>query len=487
MFFRATSFSVSSRAIQFSALHNAQILKYQEQISSGQKFQRPSEDPVAFRQITNLSSRLTELQADATSLESAKTLLNSSVVQLQEFGNIANRARSLAQQGVQALSDDERATYAVEVDGLLSRVQSLAETDFAGVFLYSGTRSSSKPFEIRNPTSPGGPLSVTYLGSKANSSASVGEAIFVDTIYDGEKVFGGGVDRGETLILGSASEVKAGTGTDTLVGRAELRIYHETTTYAGSSGIAPGSRSALEDNIIGQSGTNTITIVDTSGDGSSGTVSLNGGTPQPFSSSDTNLKVPGTAGEYAFVDTSSITPGFNGSVNIEATGSLSVDGGQSRTPIDFSDNQVVTDSNTGRFVTLDTREITKPATNSLEFPGTSNVFQTLYALAQDLRNTRDLSSGETSAAIGRRLTELEAISENAFSYLGEQSTSLQTLESLDGRIQDLQVSVETQLSEIATTDIPEAVVRLENSQALLQYTYAVTAQISSLGLLQFLR
>jgi flagellin-like hook-associated protein FlgL len=115
------------------------------------------------------------------------------------------------------------------------------------------------------------------------------------------------------------------------------------------------------------------------------------------------------------------------------------------------------------------------------------VFQVLYGLAQDLRNERGLNGPESSAAIGRRLDELAFVSDQAFGILGEQSTSLQTLESLEFRIEDLQVSVETQLSDIQSTDIPEAVVRLENSQALLQYTYAVTAQISNLGLLEFLR
>jgi flagellar hook-associated protein 3 len=485
MFFRSTSFAISSRAIQFSALHNSAILKYQEQISSGQKFQRPSEDPIAFRQITNLTSRLSELNADSVSLNGAKALLNTSFVQLEELGNVTTRAVSIAQQGVQALSDDERQTFALEIDGLLSRVQSLAQTEFAGVYLYGGTRSNEVPFEFADPAVEGGPLSVTYRGTEDNGRAFVGEAVSVDTIYDGTSVFGGG-ERGESLILGNL-QVKNGSGTDTLIGRAELKIFHDETIYAPGSGIQPGSRSALEDTVIGQSGTNVITIVDTSGDGSSGTIALNNGEPQPFSNSDTNLKVVSSTGEYVFVDTSSITPGFNGSIDIEATGSLSVDGGKSRTPIDFSENQVVSDSETGRFVTLDTRDITEAGSASLEFPGTSDVFQVLYGLAQDLRNERGLNGPESSAAIGRRLDELAFVSDQAFGILGEQSTSLQTLESLEFRIEDLQVSVETQLSDIQSTDIPEAVVRLENSQALLQYTYAVTAQISNLGLLEFLR
>ena len=485
MHYRVTSFAIGSRAIQFSAKHNAAVLKYQEQISSGLRIQKASDDPIAFRQVTSLTSRLTELSADRQSLNNAKSILNTSVSQVQEFANIFSRAKVLSQQGVQAFDDSEREALALEVDGLLTQLKGISQSTFDGAYIYGGTRSDQVPFEFDQPNAPGQTLSVTYNGAKQNSRAYVGEAVSVDTYYAGEELFSLN-QRSETIVYGSTG-VQSGSGTDTLTGKAELQITHDTTTYLGTSGLAAGTDSADFDTILGTAGVHTVTINDTSGDGSSGTISINGGPEVTYSNTDTNLNVVGPKGESIFVDTTAIAGGFSGTVDVTASGSLSVDGGATKTPIDFTGDQKVTDSFTGKFTIVNATTVNSVGKNDLEFPGTSNAFQLLYDLATDLRNERELNPGELASSLDRRLGELDAMGEHAFGVLGEQSTSLATLERLTYRIEDLELSVESQLSDIQSTNIPEAVLRLENSQALLQYTYAVTAQISSLGLLDFLR
>lgn len=485
MNYRVTSFAIGSRAIQFQAQHNAAILKYSEQISSGVKIQKPSDDPIAFRQVTSLTSRLTELDADKQSLSSARSILNTSVVQIQEFGSIVTRAKAIAQQGIQALDDGERVALALEADGLLNQLQDITQSKFDGAFIFGGTKSDQNPFEFGVPVSAGRSLSVTYNGANENSKAYVGEAVSVDTYYAGSEIFSLN-SRSDTIVFGDTG-IKSGPGTDTLLSKTELQITHDTTEYLGASGLQPGTDSEALDSIIGDVGTHSVTIVDTSGNGSAGTISLNGGPEIAFTNSDSNLLVTGGSGETIYVDTSEIAAGFNGTVDVRATGSLSVDGGASKTAIDFSTDQSVSDAATGRFAVLDTTDVKSTGTNQLEFPGTSNAFQLLYEIASDLRNERGLSSAELSGSLDRRVGELSAMSDHAFSILGEQSTSLSTLERLSFRLEDLEISVTTQLSDVQSTDISESVLRLQNSQNLLQYTYAVTARISSLGLLDFLR
>ena len=106
--FRTTSFSIGSRAIQYSQLHNSTLLRYQEQISSGLRLQRSSDDPISFRQVTALTSRMSELAADQRSISTTTSILNTSTVNVQEYADLINRAKSLALQGVQALDGSER-------------------------------------------------------------------------------------------------------------------------------------------------------------------------------------------------------------------------------------------------------------------------------------------------------------------------------------------------------------------------------------------
>ncbi len=288
MHYRVTAASFSQRAIHFSALHTSNIHKYQEQITSGLKFQRPSEEPIAFRQVTSLKTRFAELEADRSAIDRATSVLNASVSQIQEFSNVIKQAKILTQQGIQALDDDERNALALEVDGLLKQLKGIGLAQFNDKYLYGGTRSENPPFEFAEPDRENGTLNVVYQGSNQRSRASVGDSIAVDTYYNGLAIFGNR-GRDSTVLVGKTG-AKPGTGTDTLVGRAGLRVTHESTTYLGASGIQPGTDSASGDTIIGQSGTHRLTIVDTSGDGSSGTISLNGGEPVAFSGSDDNLE-----------------------------------------------------------------------------------------------------------------------------------------------------------------------------------------------------
>ncbi|QDT10248.1 flagellar hook-associated protein FlgL [Planctomycetes bacterium K23_9] len=482
---RVSSFSYTQRAIHFSATHNANLLKFQEQISSGLRFQRPSEEPIAFRQVTSLKTRYTELSADRTSIDHTESLLNASVSQIQDFSDVITHAKNLTQQGIQSLDDDERTALALEVDGLLNSLKSIGLAQFNDRYLYGGTQSKDPPFVFTDPSNVNDGLGVTYNGSKQRSRASVGDSIAIDTYYSGLDVFGSR-GRGETVMIGQTG-AQPGAGTDTLRGRAKLQVTHDTTTFAGASGIQAGASSASSDTIIGAAGKHTLTIVDTAGDGSAGTISLNGRDPVAFTNADTNLEIKGSNGETIFVDASNIAAGFSGTVDIESTGRLSVDGGVTEIPIDFSSSQVVQDSVSGNAVTIDSTNIALAGDEQLEFTGTSDAFQVLFDLSADLRNSRGLDGKQVADSLSRRLGDLETIGKNAFSMMGEQATSLRTIETLGNRVDDLMLSVETQISEVQATDIPDSVLRMENSQNLLQYTYAVTGRLTSLNLLDFLR
>ncbi len=485
MNFRTTSFSMSQQAIDYAAKYNANISKYQKQISSGLRIHRPSDDPIAFRQISSLSARLTELSTEGGSILVATAKLNAGVSQLTEANGLLVRGKLIAQQGVQSLSDSERAALAIEVDGLLSSLKNITGTKTAGAFMFGGAKTDVHPFEFGDPLVEGGTLTVDYRGSEFNSRSFISEAVSIDTLFAGDDIFGNS-QRGETILHGSTGAAR-GSGTDNLIGRATLQVRHTSTTYLGGSGVVAGASSADGDTIIGQAGKHTLTINDTSGTGASGTVSLNGGNSVAFASTDTNLELTGPNGGKIFIDLSAITPGFNGTVDIASDGTLSVDGGMTTTAIDFSGNQTIVDSTSDRFANIDSTGITTVGDEYLDFPGTSDAFQILFELSEDLRNTRGLSNTELAESLDSRIGELDRMSDHILSVVGNQSASLQTLERLEFRNQDLALETEYQLHELQATNIPEAVLRFENDQSLLQYTYAITAQINSIGIIDFLR
>lgn len=485
MQFRTTSQINTNQAIRYITNHSATIVNYQRQISSGLKLHRSSDDPVAFHQVTTLTTQLKMLESDSYAIVDAETKLNTSVSTIQQAQSLLVKAKTLAQQGVQTTSDAERNALAVEVEGLLASMKDISKTQSAGSFLYSGSKSDIEPYSFGQPLVEGGPIRADYQGANDGSSAFIGTSVSIETFYRGTEIFGSG-ERGELLVLGDTG-AKAGAGTDSIISRASLLVQHTLTTFSGTSGVSPGTSSASGNTVLGPAGANSVTIDDTSGTGDFGTVVLNNGEQFNWTRADVDLQVIGEDGREIYLDMSTISAGFSGSVSFASDGTLSVDGGLTSVAIDFSASQTVIDSTTGRQTHIDTTEVDRSGTDYLEYPGTSNVFQALHELAQDLRNTRGLDSQAFADALDRRLGEVGQLADNMLHVLGQQSASLQALDELEIRVQNLQLEVETQVNDFQATDIPEAVLRLQNEQSLLEFTYSVTAQIASTSLIDFLR
>jgi len=115
-----------------------------EQISSGRRFSRPSQDGLGYK--TSLDIRHVQ-RGISTSLEAlgvAKLRLGTSQNTLAQMTPIIQRAQVLAVQQASAnLGSAERKAAAVEVSSLQDQLLSLANTSFEGAPLFAGTATGS--------------------------------------------------------------------------------------------------------------------------------------------------------------------------------------------------------------------------------------------------------------------------------------------------------------------------------------------------------
>ena len=429
-------------------------------------------------------ARRAALTASKPVIADATSRLNASVSELQEVHRLVSDASRLAQQGIQALSPAERSALATEAEGVLDRLKNVANTKFGQHYLFGGTRSGDQPFQFSEP-SVAGRLSVTsYGGGLTNSQSVISPELAVDSLYNGNLIFD---EAGrQPTILHSKTGITTSTGTDTMTGRAKLQVRHVLTQYATGSGVVAAANSPGNDTILGKLAAHKLTIKDTSGTGAFGTVSLNNGNEIAFDSSMSSLEVTGPGGEKVFIDTSGITAGFTGDVNITADGTLSVDGGKTTTAIDFTASQTITDSLSGKTVRLNTLALGRTGDDWLEFPGTTDVFETLDSLIRDLRGDRPIDSGALNASLGRTLSRLEQLGDRVLETIGIQSSSLAGLEQVQYRNEDLLFELEAEQSGLQSTDLARAIIDLQSEQLMQQYTYAVTSRIMSQSLLNFL-
>jgi flagellar hook-associated protein 3 FlgL len=158
------------------------IMELQDQLASGRRITRPSQDPAGTVSAMRLSTALAELEQylkninDARGwLEQAEHALNGTIACLQ-------RASELAVQGASGtLRPGDRATLAREAEQIYHSALDLANLKHGENFIFAGQLTSTQPF-----TSNG-----EYVGDYGRVLRDVGPGNVVQVNLIGEEVFGG--------------------------------------------------------------------------------------------------------------------------------------------------------------------------------------------------------------------------------------------------------------------------------------------------------
>jgi flagellar hook-associated protein 3 FlgL len=484
---RVTTEIQSQQAILNVQMTYAKMAKLQSQISSGNQVQTASDNPIGALQILQNNTQAQQFKTDLSSIQDASGVLKTSVSALTQAQKILASVKSTALTANNPTNQPgANSALAAQVTSAINQLLTAANTQLPdGTYLFGGTASTSAPFSVTSSDSGGQPTAISYQGSNQAAQIVVGKAISVNTLLAGNSVFQ--TSNGGATVFSGATGAQPGTGTNTAQGTGTLQVLHTLTSFAGSSGVSAGLSSASNDTILGPSGTNNLVINDTSGDGSSGTVSLNGGPAVAFSNTDNDLMVTGPAGEVVYLDTTSIAAGFNGTSAVTSDGDLSIDGGATTTPIDFSANQVVTDGTTGAITNVNSSNIRRAGDQQVDYTGVSDIFKTLIALRDTISNTQNLSSTDRAAALTQQIGVLDQFSTALARPLGDQATQVQFLSNLQSRTVDLQTNLKEATSNIQSTDMAAAIVALQQQQTLYQAGLQLTASINQLSLANFIK
>lgn len=473
MLSRVTNSSILAHFQRTAQRHSAQVANLNIQISSGERIHRPSDDPNGMRRLLEARRATERLDSQIEAIGIARTQFQVAENNLLDANNILLRAKEIALEGRQSTDTAELGVLANEVGVLIERLAATANANYAGTYLFGGAEVLSPPY-----SGEGG--GVGYTGASVGGSAVADvDGLTVERVV-GESVLDP-LERQPTVYSGTTG-LAAGTGTDTARGQDEILVTHTGTTFAAGSGVQAGVSSVGGDTLIG---THTLTITDTSGTGASGVVSLNGGSEVAFTSGDTDLQVTGPNGEVIHLDTTAITAGFSGDITVTATGALSIDGGATSLPIDFSTNQALTDSETGAVTYVDSSAVSQAGTASVTYPGTNDAFEVLRQLEQDLLA---LKQGGTAAVgrIGARIEELELISDRVLEAAGLNAVRIQELTRVEQRAQDLQLEHARVSAEVGATDVATAALELQEAQSLLEYTLAASSRIFDFSVVNYL-
>ncbi|MCA8968242.1 MAG: flagellar hook-associated protein FlgL [Planctomycetes bacterium] len=457
------------RDIRSNAL---ELNTYREQLSTGKRINRPSDDPSSFLRILPLQNDIANVRRFIDNAEIADETFTTASASLEEVSSLMAEAKRLAVQGANGtLSASDRSNLGAAVDQILRQIVGIANSKLGDRYLFSGTAASRQPFELIEVD---GLAFVRYFGTDNEVTIEVAPGTETVLTSSGRKVFLAG-GRGDTRYLGN-SGVAAGTGTDSGTGRGRLHLEH--TGFTGlPAGIAPGAGGSQE---LGN-----LSYITTAGPPQ--TISINGGPISEFDNTSTNLLVETGDGRKVYLDMSAWTPAtISGSFQSE--GRMSWDDGRTWTNIDFSStNQQLVHSVTGEVVNIDSTGIDGTGLTEIRFDGTFDPFNSLVALRDLLRDEDGLGPELVSERLTDLIGDIDNAAEVVLESLRDVGARGSQMELTKTRMNSLEVTLMSSLSREEDVDLAETILRMTQADTSYQASLQVGSRVIQRTLLDYLR
>ena len=162
-----------------------ELFQAQLQLSTGHRFQVPSEDADAASRVIALQRLLERKGQIKTNLHTGQTYLTATDTALSSVSGILTEVRAAALGVIgNTSSSQERDAAAQQVQRAIEQLLDAGNRNFRGRYLFAGSTTSVRPFE-----SDGGNI-VRYNGNESRlASYSDLNALF-DTSFNGQEVFG---------------------------------------------------------------------------------------------------------------------------------------------------------------------------------------------------------------------------------------------------------------------------------------------------------
>lgn len=172
---RVTQSMLSGNMLRNLSNSYSKMGKLQDQITTGKKVNRPSDDPVVAMKGINYRTELNNVEQFSRNIGEAYNWLDTTDDTFDKIGSTLQRARELM---VQASSDtttpDDREKINTELQQLREHIQDLSNTKIGDRYIFSGTKTTTAPFDKDNGGYPSEPVD---SGFKKNIEIEVFDGI----------------------------------------------------------------------------------------------------------------------------------------------------------------------------------------------------------------------------------------------------------------------------------------------------------------------
>ncbi|UDY24089.1 flagellar hook-associated protein FlgL [Nocardioides sp. Kera G14] len=179
---RVTQQMLSNRSMTAVMSGLSRMSKYEEQLETGKKLNRPSDDPAGTNTALRVRSALAEQTQYGRNAEDGQAWLSTIDSTLSGITDQIQRANTLALQGANSgsMSQASRDSIASELDQIRESVLQSANTDYLGRPVFGGTTSGSVAYNDDG----------TYAGDDGEVLRRVGSGVQVRVDSRAQDVFG---------------------------------------------------------------------------------------------------------------------------------------------------------------------------------------------------------------------------------------------------------------------------------------------------------
>jgi flagellar hook-associated protein 3 FlgL len=211
--YRVSTANSFDKAVSNIGERQTKLGELQDQLSSGKRVSKASDDPVAAVLSERTRNRMAQREADLRALDASRRSLEQMDSALGQTADLYHRARELVvQAGNATLTATDRADLAAQLGGIREQLLEISNRrDTAGNTLFGGLGGSNQPFA---DVYDGAGRAVRFDGQRGQESAT---AQRLPKMLDGFEVFMGERD-GTSVFRTQAYGTNTGTGALAITG-----------------------------------------------------------------------------------------------------------------------------------------------------------------------------------------------------------------------------------------------------------------------------
>ena len=502
---------VTSQAQQANSLQNIfriteNLFKAQQEISTGKRINRPSDDPAGMRDALLLRTGVNRANQFIRNIDNNRIFIQAGDTSLQSIDLNLIRAKELAVSELGGASTAETRGFAAsELDEIISQVFGTANTKVKNQFIFSGTNFRVQPFSAEAS-------GAIYLGNSESFQVGVANNISVDFSIPGSQVLtadlnpqltssilvsslngGAGITPGSISVsdrAGNTASISV-SSTDTIGGLISKINSAGVNVTASINSSGNGLQLVDNSTVITQS----MTISEVSGGSTATELGILGKRDGTLSGSDLNPVMTTSTLISNLEGGNGLTLNDINIVNGAASGTVTLSSATTMgdvinlinnaglnvtASINSAGNSLQITSTNSSTVAVVRNVGTDETAESLGLGGGKNIFTTLFKL-------RDAFQKDDTSAILASLDTLDsslASINNSRAIIG---ASLSRVDNSNFVHAQEMVYRSEQLSKIEDADIIKSASDLANLEFALQATLGATAQILQPTLLDFLR